>query len=70
MKLHTLFQKMLLGIIVSSLEEHSQLASLLGFSSCDDNPGSRQDLQMTEVLMETLLHNLHLHTVIFEIIMF
>lgn len=54
------FQKMLLGIIVSSLEEHSQLSTLVGYKRMSEgDDGSEHDLSMTEVLMNTLLNNLH-----------
>lgn len=51
---------MLLGIIVSSLEEHSQLSTLLGYKrSADGEDKTEHDLSMTETLMNTLLDNLH-----------
>ncbi|XP_054287973.1 probable E3 ubiquitin-protein ligase HERC1 [Macrosteles quadrilineatus] len=53
-------QRMLLGIIVSSLEEHSQLSALLGYKkSAESEDNSEQDLGMTETLMNTLLDNLY-----------
>lgn len=56
----SLWQRMLLGIIVSSLEEHSQLSALLGYKkSVETEDSSEHDLGMTETLMNTLLDNLH-----------
>ncbi|XP_069694063.1 probable E3 ubiquitin-protein ligase HERC1 isoform X1 [Periplaneta americana] len=57
-------QKMLLGIILTSLEDHSHVSSLLGYSfsaESEDHLGS-QDLHLAEVLMKTLLRNLSFHT--------
>ncbi|KAJ8891492.1 hypothetical protein PR048_004020 [Dryococelus australis] len=59
------FMKMLVSIILTSLEDHGHVSALLGYSSCQD-VGSRlcgQDLRLTEVLMNTLLQNLSHHTV-------
>jgi E3 ubiquitin-protein ligase HERC1 len=56
---------MLLGIILTSLEDHSHVSSLLGYSYStvsEDRLGS-QDLHLAEVLMKTLLQNLSFHTV-------
>jgi E3 ubiquitin-protein ligase HERC1 len=56
---------MLLGIILTSLEDHSHVSSLLGYScsmESEDRLGS-QDLHLAEVLMKTLLQNLSFHTV-------
>ncbi|KAG8252880.1 putative E3 ubiquitin-protein ligase herc1 [Homalodisca vitripennis] len=52
-------QRMLLGIIVSSLEEHSQLSTLLGYKRADTEDKTEHDLALTETLMSTLLDNLH-----------
>ncbi|PNF15872.1 hypothetical protein B7P43_G07996 [Cryptotermes secundus] len=57
-------QKMLLGIILTSLEDHSHVSSLLGYSYSavsEDRLGS-QDLHLAEALMKTLLRNLSFHT--------
>jgi len=53
-------QKMLLAIILRSLEDHSHVASLLGFGSDPDVGGSHD---LAQVLMETLLVNLDSYSV-------
>lgn len=54
-------QKMLLDIILNSLEDHSHIAALLNY-----NPASEKldviDLHLTELLMSTLLENMNRHT--------
>jgi hypothetical protein len=65
MNMCLVLQKMLLGIILTSLEDHSHVSSLLGYSysaESEDRLGS-QDLHLAEVLMKTLLRNLSFHTV-------
>ena len=57
---------MLLNVVVTSLEEHSQLSSLLslGGNSIDtENTEFDQDYKLIEALLRTLLDNLFLHTV-------
>lgn len=53
-------QKMLLGIILRSLEDHGHVASLLGFGAESNVLGSDD---LAQVLMSTLLINLDSHTV-------
>ncbi|KAG8223094.1 hypothetical protein J437_LFUL002042, partial [Ladona fulva] len=57
-------QKMLLGIILTSLEDHSHVSSLLGYSIPSNLEGrlDTQDLYLSEVLMKILLQNLMVHT--------
>ncbi|XP_075226553.1 putative E3 ubiquitin-protein ligase HERC1 isoform X4 [Lycorma delicatula] len=62
-------QRMLLGIIVSSLEEHQTLSTLLGYNINSSNCSAissvvdnKSNLQLTEALMETLLNSRTLHT--------
>ncbi|XP_046401290.1 probable E3 ubiquitin-protein ligase HERC1 isoform X2 [Ischnura elegans] len=57
-------QKMLLGIILTSLEDHSHVSSLLGYSIPSNLEGrlDTQDLHLPEVLMKILLQNLSVHT--------
>ncbi|XP_070543560.1 probable E3 ubiquitin-protein ligase HERC1 isoform X2 [Ptychodera flava] len=64
-------QRMQLGIILTSLQDNTHVASLLGFSSPLDmdiearsaTPStSQQDTHLAEVLMKTLLRNLGFHT--------
>ncbi|XP_021933596.1 probable E3 ubiquitin-protein ligase HERC1 isoform X3 [Zootermopsis nevadensis] len=57
-------QKMLLGIILTSLEDHSHVSSLLGYSFSSESMGrlGSQDLHLAEVLMKTLLQNLSFNT--------
>ncbi|KAL0271708.1 UNVERIFIED_CONTAM: hypothetical protein PYX00_008714 [Menopon gallinae] len=52
-------QKMLLGIILRSLEDHSHVANLLGFGPDSKLMGPDN---LAEVLMNTLLVNLSIHT--------
>ena len=62
-------QRMQLDIILTSLQDHNHVASLLGFASTTD-PGPpllhrslHSDTQLAEILMKTLLRNLGFHTV-------
>ncbi|XP_063233987.1 probable E3 ubiquitin-protein ligase HERC1 isoform X2 [Bacillus rossius redtenbacheri] len=57
-------QKMLVNIILMSLEDHGHVSALLGYSSCQDADSrlGPRDLCLTRVLMNTLLQNLSLHT--------
>ena len=63
---------MQLDIILTSLQDHSHVASLLGFASTTE-PGHplhrslslHTDTQLAEILMKTLLRNLGFHTVSF-----
>ncbi|XP_077988697.1 putative E3 ubiquitin-protein ligase HERC1 [Glandiceps talaboti] len=64
-------QRMQLGIILTSLQDNTHVASLLGFSSPLDvdleprptqTSSSQQDTHLAEVLMKTLLRNLGFHT--------
>ncbi|XP_077870271.1 putative E3 ubiquitin-protein ligase HERC1 [Saccoglossus kowalevskii] len=64
-------QRMQLGIILTSLQDNTHVASLLGFScplDMDLEPRtsqpttSQQDMHLAEVLMKTLLRNLGFHT--------
>lgn len=65
-----MFQRMQLGIILTSLQDNSHVASLLGFSNCPENslpPGHRSlhcNTQLAEVLMKTVLRNLGFYTVV------
>ena len=61
---------MQLDIILTSLQDNSHVASLLGFAHNIDpvgnNNGQRSlhsDTQLAEVLMKTLLRNMGFHTV-------
>ena len=61
-------QKMQLDIILTSLQDNSHVATLLGFSSSSsDNAMSPRSLhtstQLSEVLMKTLLRNLGFYVV-------
>ncbi|XP_068081364.1 probable E3 ubiquitin-protein ligase HERC1 [Anabrus simplex] len=58
-------QKMLLGIILTSLEDHGHVSALLGYSHWTEPEDrlSSQDLHLAEVLMKTLLRNLSANTV-------
>lgn len=53
-------QKMLLAIILRSLEDHAHVASLLGFGA---DPDSSRNYDLAHVLMDTLLLNLDSYTV-------
>lgn len=55
-------QKMLLDIILNSLEDHSHVAALLSYSIVPENLDLK-DLHLTELLMATLLQNLNFYTV-------
>ncbi|XP_049838129.1 LOW QUALITY PROTEIN: probable E3 ubiquitin-protein ligase HERC1 [Schistocerca gregaria] len=54
-------QRMLLDIILASLEDHGHVSALLGFSSWSE-PEEQLDVQDLKALMETLLCNLCNHT--------
>nr|CAD7438539.1 unnamed protein product [Timema bartmani] len=58
-------QKMLLGIILTSLEDHAHVSSLLGYSHTQEvknRLSTNDDLHLAQVLMKTLLRNLSSHT--------
>ncbi|XP_067667414.1 probable E3 ubiquitin-protein ligase HERC1 [Haliotis asinina] len=63
-------QRMQLGIILTSLQDNQQIASVLGFSTALDTKNIQEkvsesatsDLQLAEVLMKTILRNLASHT--------
>nr|CAD7425857.1 unnamed protein product [Timema monikensis] len=58
-------QKMLLGIILTSLEDHAHVSSLLGYSHTQEvknRLSNDDDLHLAQVLMKTLLRNLSSHT--------
>lgn len=57
----TVGQKMLLDIILNSLEDHSHVAALLGYNTIPEKL-DLMDINLTESLMTTLLENLNLHT--------
>lgn len=54
-------QKMLMDIILNSLEDHSHVAALLSYSTVPERLDII-DLHLTELLMETLLKNMNSHT--------
>lgn len=54
-------QKMLMDIILNSLEDHSHIAALLSYSTVPEKLDII-DLHLTESLMGTLLENLNLYT--------
>ena len=62
-------QRLQLGILVVSLEDHSHVAALLGYSSVDDGSSTDADLGSTMTsslsrdLMHTLLANLGFYAV-------
>ncbi|XP_062869323.1 probable E3 ubiquitin-protein ligase HERC1 isoform X2 [Trichomycterus rosablanca] len=67
-------QRMQLDIILTSLQDHTHVASLLGYSSPPDapepltqssdlqTPGTQLDTHLAEILMKTLLRNLGFYT--------
>lgn len=55
-------QQMLLGIILSSLEEPIHVAALLGYSSIPEKLDLK-DLSIVKILMTTLLQSFSVHTV-------
>uniref|UniRef100_T1JES7 HECT-type E3 ubiquitin transferase n=1 Tax=Strigamia maritima TaxID=126957 RepID=T1JES7_STRMM len=58
-------QKMQLAIVLTSLEDNSHVASLLGYSNQlngESNQTAFQDMHLAEVLMKTLLRNLGFQT--------
>lgn len=55
-------QKMLLDIILNSLEDHSHVAALLSYSAVPESLNIK-DIHLTELLMTTLLQNLNFYTV-------
>lgn len=64
---------MQLGIILTSLQDNSHIASLLGFSSTENagNTGPRSshcNTQLAEVLMKTVLKNLAFYTVSYDLV--
>ena len=54
---------MQLDIILTSLQDNSHVALLLGFTFSTGENLSLSDTQLAEVLMKTLLRNLGFHTV-------
>ncbi len=60
---------MQLGIILTSLEDNSHVASLLGFThtaeaaAIDKQRALHSDTHLAQVLMKTVLRNLGFHTV-------
>lgn len=71
-----LSQRMQLDIILTSLQDHTHVASLLGYSTPPDAseppaqpsdsthvPGTHPDTHLAEILMKTLLRNLGFYTV-------
>lgn len=63
------YQRMQLGIILTSLQDNQHIAALLGLSSPSslnqqsEDHNIATDLQLAELLMKTILRNLAAHTV-------